>query len=177
VFAVAVLLVEVWTGRAPFRRESLAASARAMREPRPQLSAAHSSLAALEPLIRSALSHAPRERPQTAEEFARPLREFLRQDDLGDIARRLGARVSERLREMATADARAQAASGAPSASQPLQRETGGASGTQTFAARGALLEWTAKIESIPPRPSASSVGSPGLESGLTAPTPSDRTR
>jgi serine/threonine-protein kinase len=177
VFAVAVLLVEAWTGRAPFRRESLAASARAMREPRPELSAAHSSLAALEPLIRSALAHAPRERPQTAEEFARPLREFLRQDDLGDIARRLGARVSERLREMATADARAQTASSAPSASQPLQRETGGASGTQTFAARGALLEWTAKIESTPPRPSASSVGSPELESGLTAPTPSDSPR
>jgi serine/threonine protein kinase len=177
VFAVAVLLVEAWTGRAPFRRESLAASARAMREPRPELSAAHSSLAALEPLIRSALAHAPRERPQTAEEFARPLREFLRQDDLGDIARRLGARVSERLREMATADARAQAASSAPSASQPLQRETGAASGTQTFAARGALLEWTAKIESTPPRPSASSVGSLELESGLTAPTPSDSPR
>src|SRR5688572_20009977 len=70
VFAVAVLLVEAWTGRAPFRRESLAASARAMREPRPELSAAHPSLAALEPLIRSALAHAPRERPQTAEEFA-----------------------------------------------------------------------------------------------------------
>jgi serine/threonine protein kinase len=177
VFAVAVLLVEAWTGRAPFRRESLAASARAMREPRPELSAAHSSLASLEPLIRSALAHAPRERPQTAEEFARPLREFLRQDDLGDIARRLGARVSERLRELETADARAHAAPTAPSASQPLQRETGGASGTQTFAAREALLEWTAKIESTPPRLSASPLGGPELESGLTAPTPSDRPR
>lgn len=176
VFAAAVLLVEAWTGRAPFRRESLAASARALREPRPELSAAHPSLQPLEGLIRSALAHAPRDRPQTAEEFARPLREFLRQDDLGDIARRLGARVSERLRTLANADTRALAASSAPSTSQPVQRGTG-ASGTQTFAARGALLEWTAKIESTPPRPSASLLGSPELESGLTAPTPSHAPR
>jgi serine/threonine protein kinase len=177
VFAAAVLLVEAWTGRAPFRRESLAASERALREPRPELSAAHPSLQPLEQLIRSALAHAARDRPQTAEEFARPLREFLRQDDLGDIARRLGARVSERLRTLANADTRALAASSAPSTSQRSQRETGGASGTQTFAARGALLEWTAKIESTPPRPSASLLGSPELESGLTAPTPSHAPR
>ena len=35
VFAVAVLLIETWTGKPPFRRESFAASADALREPPP----------------------------------------------------------------------------------------------------------------------------------------------
>ena len=178
VFAVAVLLVEAWTGRAPFRRESLAASARAMREARPELSAADARLAPLEALIRSALAHAASARPQTAEEFARPLREFLRPDDLGDIARRLGERVGERLRAIEAATTGAERPSAPPRASQRPSRETGGgSSATQTFAARGALLEWTAKIDSTPPPRSASAPQHLELESGMTAPTPSEAPR
>ncbi|HVZ33535.1 MAG TPA: serine/threonine-protein kinase, partial [Polyangiaceae bacterium] len=96
VFAVAALLVELWTGRAPFRRESFEASVRALDEPVPALIASDPGLALLDPLIHSALAHDPSARPQTAEELARPLREFLRSSDLGDIARRLGERVRQR---------------------------------------------------------------------------------
>ena len=165
VFAVAVLLLEAWTGRAPFRRESFEASRRALDGPRPRLD--HPRLAALEPLLSAALAHAPEQRPQTAEEFARPLREFLRQDDLGDIARRLGQRVSERQRELG-GDA---PSTGAPiSAARALPAAR--VDQTQTFAAHGALLEWTARIESIPPMlESTAQIGSTAeIESGVTAP-------
>lgn len=173
VFAVGVLLVEAWTGRAPFRRESLQASARALREVQPRLSESDARLTPLEPLIRSALSHAASDRPQTAEELARPLREFLRRHDLGDLARRLGERVSERLRDLSSASA--EASPGAPSSAHRVPRgSTPSGSNTQTFAARGALLEWTAKIESAgglgsTPPPSATPA-SLELESGMTAP-------
>ena len=143
VFAVATLLVETWTGRPPFRRESLEASARALNEPQPELADMDARLALLSPLISAALAREASERPQTAEEFARPLREFLRQFDLGDIARRLGERVSERLRSSELTSSTAASPSTTP-------REGSGA--TQTFAVRDALLEWTAKIDSVPPR-------------------------
>jgi hypothetical protein len=170
VFAVAVLLIETWTGKAPFRRESFAASADALRELPPPLDRTDMRLAVLQPLISSALALAPEQRPQTAEELARPLREFIRQDDLGDLARRLGERVGELLRrggaapESApstvagelSADARAACSSQLP---------------TRTFAARPALLEWTAKIESVPPEASShTSSGAVAIESGITAP-------
>jgi hypothetical protein len=46
-------------------------------------------------------------------------------------------------------------------------------SGTQTFAARDALLEWTARIESTAPRAPAEELGGgAGTESGMTAPNP-----
>lgn len=145
VFAVATLLVETWTGQPPFRRESLEASARALQEPPPDVAGADARLAPLSPLIVSALSREASERPQTAEELARPLREFLRQFDLGDIARRLGERVSERLRSSELASTPLTPMSSAP-------REASGA--TQTFAVRDALLEWTAKLDSVaPPAP------------------------
>ncbi|HTV23487.1 MAG TPA: hypothetical protein VMG12_32580, partial [Polyangiaceae bacterium] len=83
---------------------------------------------------------------------------------------------SERLRVLELASTRAGAGAEPPArASSPPAGDAGsGASGTQTFAARGALLEWTAKIDSTPPRPSASALPyHPEIESGLTAPTPS----
>lgn len=171
VFAVAVLLIEVWTGQAPFRRESLQASARALAEPRRALGETDPSLRPLDPLLASALRHAPSDRPQTAEELARPLREFLRQDDLGDTARRLGRRVSERLAELARgapSEVPAHASSGS-TAGEPAR-----VSGTQTFAAHEVLREWTAKIDSTPPRLSTAALQDVAeLESGMTAPAPS----
>ncbi len=168
VFAVAVLLIEVWTGRPPFRRESFQASARALGERRPALGETDARLRPLESLLASALRHEPSERPQTAEELARPLREFLRQDDLGDIARRLGRRVNERLAELASEtprEAPALASSGNPAGESPR------ATGTQTFAAHEALREWTAKIDSTPPSFSTAALrGAAELESGMTAP-------
>ena len=171
VFAVAVLLIEVWTGQAPFRRESLQASARALAEPRRALGETDPSLRPLDPLLASALRHAPSDRPQTAEELARPLREFLRRDDLGDIARRLGRRVSERLAELAR-EAPSEAPALASSGSTP--GEPARVSGTQTFAAHEVLREWTAKIDSTPPRSSSALLREAAeLESGMTAPNPS----
>jgi eukaryotic-like serine/threonine-protein kinase len=177
VFAVAVLLIEAWTGAAPFRRESFAASAEALREPPPPLGRTDSRLVALEPLIASALALAPEQRPQTAEELARPLREFLRQDDLGDLARRLGERVGERLSRGPAAPPGQSigAAGGELAAETPAARSA--ELPTRTFAARPALLEWTAKIESMPPE-AASSPGpaaAASIESGVSAPSDAAR--
>jgi eukaryotic-like serine/threonine-protein kinase len=184
VFAVAVLLIETWTGRPPFRRDSREASALALSEPRPLLRDADPLLAPLESLIASALAHSASERPQTAEELARPLREFLRPDDLGDIARRLGRRVSERLQALGSELANTAAPRGGASADGGTRPGHGAPapflsppapvpSGTQTFAVRDALLEWTAKIESISPLPSDELRAQSEIESGMTAPRPS----
>jgi eukaryotic-like serine/threonine-protein kinase len=142
VFAVGALLVEAWTGRPPFRRASFEASRAALKEPVPPLADADARLAPLAALIESALAHEPRERPQTAEELARPLREFLRQSDLGDIARRLGERVSERR------SLRPEPGSASPTPARAPEL----AGVTQTFAVRDAVLEWTAKIDTQPNR-------------------------
>src|SRR6185436_6027554 len=99
-------------------------------------------LSPLSALLKTVLALDPQARPQTAEELARPLREFLRQSDLGDIARRLGERVSARL----TRPPEPPRAGGA----RDLSLRVTGAGVTQTFAARDALLEWTAKIDSEP---------------------------
>jgi eukaryotic-like serine/threonine-protein kinase len=159
VFAVGALLIETWTGRAPFRRESFEASRRALDEPPVDLAQAEPELASLAPLLKSVLARDPRARPQSAEELARPLREFLRQSDLGDIARRLGERVSARL-------TRPPEPAHAGAARDRSLRATG-AGATQTFAAHDALLEWTAKIDSEPPAaPAGSAIAGVVIESG-----------
>ncbi|HEU4583512.1 MAG TPA: serine/threonine-protein kinase [Polyangiaceae bacterium] len=161
VFAVAALLIEIWSGKPPFRRDTFEASLRALREPPPDLAQLDPELAPLAPLLRSALALEPGERPQTAEELARPLREFLRSSDLGDIARRLGERVSARL-------TRPPDAARLPARDPSLRASGSGA--TQTFAARDALLEWTAKIDSQPPAPAASAISGVVIESGSLPP-------
>jgi serine/threonine-protein kinase len=93
VFAVAALLVEAWSNRAPFRRQSPEACERALLDPVPPASSIDRALASLDVLIESALSRDPERRPQSAEDLSRPLRRFLDDTDFGDIARRLGARV------------------------------------------------------------------------------------
>lgn len=144
VFAVGVLLIETWTGRAPFRRASFEASAQAFEQAPPDIAESDARLAPLSTLLSAAVALEARERPQSAEELARPLREFLRQSDLGDIARRLGQRVSQAL----ACQSDPARAPGEPHRSGPVT-----ASGaTQTFAVRDAILEWTAKIDSQPPR-------------------------
>jgi serine/threonine-protein kinase len=93
VFAVGALLIEAWTGRAPFRRAAREESDAALSAPLPPLSLTEPRLAPLDALLARAVAFDAEERPQTPEELARPLREFLRSADLGDIARRLGQRV------------------------------------------------------------------------------------
>ena len=149
VFAVGVLLIESWTGKAPFRRASFEASAQAFEQAPPDIAESDPRLAPLSTLLAAAVALEASERPQSAEELARPLREFLRQSDLGDIARRLGQRVSQIL----ASQSEPVHASGEPHRSRPVT-----ASGaTQTFAVRDAILEWTAKIDSQPPRASSAS--------------------
>ena len=158
VFAVGALLVESWSGKAPFRRESFESSVRALREPVPDLAQVDPALTPLAPLLKAALALEPSARPQTAEEVARPLREFLRSSDLGDIARRLGERVGARL----TRPPDPPRAGGRDSSLRAI-----GSGATQTFAARDALLEWTAKIDSQPPAaPAASAISGVVIESG-----------
>lgn len=141
VFAVAALLIEAWTGHAPFRKDSVEASLRSLREPRPDIAQHDPVLAPLATLVRQAVDNDPKQRPQSADEFARPLREFLKSSDLGDLARRLGDRVARLLDEQRSV----------PAASPPPRPASGC---TQTFATAGAVLGWTAKIDSQPPRPS-----------------------
>jgi len=158
VFAVGALLIETWSGKAPFRRETFEASMRALTQPVAHLAQIDPALACLAPLLKSALAFEPSQRPQTAEEMARPLREFLRQSDLGDIARRLGERVSAR-------PTRPPDAANGPGSRAGSLRVTGSGV-TQTFAARDAVLEWTAKIDSEPPAvPAASPISGVVIES------------
>lgn len=156
VFAVAVLLIETWTGKPPFRRESFEASWEALKQPPPDIAETDTDLSSLSELVASAVSLDPRSRPQSAEELARPLRDFLRQEDLGDIARRLGKRVEARLGM--------EEAEGAPLTAVTRSGPVTASGATQTFAVRDKLLEWTAKIDSRPPRISR------------TAPLPQERT-
>jgi eukaryotic-like serine/threonine-protein kinase len=158
VFAVAALLVEAWTARAPFRRETVEASLRALDEPRIDLAQVDPAFVPIAALVRSALASEPGERPQTAEEMARPLREFLRQSDLGDIAKRLGERVSARLTRPPDPPR---------TGARDRSLRATGSGATQTFAVRDALLDWTAKIESQPPgAPAVSPISGVVIESG-----------
>ena len=104
VFAVAALLVEAWTATPPFRRATRAESDAALFDEQQPLSRSVPELSSLDHLVASALSQEASARPQSAEDFARPLREFLRSADLGDIARRLGERV-RRARRISQAEA------------------------------------------------------------------------
>ncbi|MET0411478.1 MAG: protein kinase, partial [Polyangiaceae bacterium] len=141
VFAVGALLIEAWTGHAPFRKDSIEASMRALREPRPDISQHDPALTPLATLVLQAVDNDPKRRPQSADELSRPLREFLKSSDLGDLARRLGDRVARLLEEQHSV----------PAAS-PAPRPASGC--TRTFATAGAALGWTAKIDSQPPRAS-----------------------
>ena len=177
VFAVGALLIEAWTGRPPFRRGSFEASAAALGDPLPSLAEEHGELGPIADIIARAVALRAADRPQDAETLARKLREFSRQFDSGDVAKRLGARV-RRVRQrgpssvpwrpgesagpLTPAASPRALLSGRPpreeraSATPPMPPLTpatppGGAPVTRTFAARGDLVEWTRKIASIPP--------------------------
>jgi len=158
VFAVAVLLVEAWTGTAPFRRATARESRRALLEERPPpLSAARPELEPLDALIARSLSLDASERPAEAEALARPLRDFLRSADTGDIARRLAERVrrvrsTERRKEPSSRSA--SSASGAESAPRSSRSSVPTAL-TQTFAVRDEVVEWTRRISEPPPASSS----------------------
>src|ERR1700761_8093157 len=90
VFAVGVLLIEAWTGYPPFRRATAQESERALFATPAPIDKNEPKLAPLAALVASSVALDARERPRGAEQLARPLREFLKSEDSGDIARRLG---------------------------------------------------------------------------------------
>jgi serine/threonine-protein kinase len=172
VFAVGALLIEAWTGRPPFRRGTFEASAEALNEPLPDLAG---ELASIADVIAQTVARRASDRPQDAETLARRLRDFSRQFDSGDVAKRIGERVRRARRRLQsslpwlpgdssgpmTPAASPQALSSGrppprtpvtpPMAPMPLTPTTPVAPITQTFAARGDLVEWTRKLASVPP--------------------------
>lgn len=137
IFAVAVLLMEAWSGIAPFRRATPEECDEAMRGPHPRPSDYDSRLIPLDDVIVRAMKLNPRERQRNAADVARALRAFLQGTDVADIARGLGDRVED-LRETASErmpmslDDKRRAASASVSDM-----------GTQTFAAREETAHWS----------------------------------
>ncbi len=142
IFAVAVTLVEAWSGKAPFRRKTLAECAEAMNAAHPRPSDTNARLAPLDDLFARAMSLDPAMRPQSADELGKALRKFLATVDTGDVARGLGervqaarAKVAENARQAASASVRPRAASVGDAA-------------TKTFAARQEVGAW----KPVPPK-------------------------
>lgn len=133
VFALAVLLMEAWSGRAPFRRGSLEECEKAMAAPHPKPSESHADLVSLDDTFARAMSLDPGERQQEADELGRALRSYLKGRETEDVARKLGERVRA-FRE--ASDSR----DGIPESSFPgtrrLSEEAEGPF-TKTFATRG----------------------------------------
>ena len=145
VFAVAVLLMELWSGRPPFRRRTVDAIEAAMRGTHPKPSDANVRLLPLDDAMASAMSLDPRSRPQQADDLGRVLRRFLAGVDLGDVARSLGDRVRD-----ARAHPPAVHADPRPVLQRPPSRPTATQVGTKTFAARDEVRERQATSTSPP---------------------------
>ncbi len=135
VFAVAVLLMELWSNKATFRRHTLEAINAAMKGPHPKPSEADIRLLPLDEVIASALSLDPKKRPQQAEDLSRALRKFLSGVDLGDVARKLGDRV-KRVRSSPPPPSNEKK----PRLQRPPSRPSAQDIGTKTFAAREEVL-------------------------------------
>lgn len=168
VFAVGVLLYEAMTGRPAFRRGSAKESREALYEPQPALDVHNPQLTPLKEIVMGAMQLDERARPKNAEAFARPLREFLRRTDAGDLSRRMGQRVRLARRrgqgsspwlvgEGLTGVGGHNDGSGATPATPPLKTP---ASDSQTFAASSSFTQLTRRMDSEPPR-STGSTGSP----------------
>jgi hypothetical protein len=162
VFAVSALLVEAWTGRAPFRRENARESRRAMAEPVAPLSSTDEELAPVSELIARGLALEPKARPADAELLARPLRDFLRSADVGEVARKLGDRVRDATRRNRREPPVTEPVTGASERPTPLSSRppagdgshpSGGGTGSlsRTFAAREEVSEWTRRVSEPPP--------------------------
>jgi serine/threonine-protein kinase len=148
VFAVAVLLMELWSGKAPFRRRTREDIEAAMRAPHPRPSDADARLIPLDDVIASALSLDPAARPQQADDLGRALRRFLAGIDLGDLARHLGDRVRELRLHPAPPPTEPR-----PMLQRPPSRPTATQVGTKTFAARddvGAIRQPSSSADPVP---------------------------
>jgi serine/threonine protein kinase len=173
VFAVGVLLIEAWTGYPPFRRATAQQSEHALFQVPAPIDRQQPQLAPLSALIASSVALDARERPSAAEHLARPLREFLKSEDSGDIARRLGARVRRARRRSRSSSPWLPGETGpgqdSPqtrplNAGTPTERDVHGAGSspvTRTFAAREDIEVWTRKLSSAPVPPVATPAATP----------------
>jgi serine/threonine-protein kinase len=136
IFAVAVLLMEAWSGRAPFRRKTMEECDEAMRKKHPRPSEFDPRLLPLDDAILKAMKLDPKDRQQDADDLGRSLRHFLSGVDTQDVARTLGARVYHARKKM-----NAEAPPEEPKTREraPSQAEVQ----TRTFAARGELDKWS----------------------------------
>jgi serine/threonine-protein kinase len=162
VFAVGALLIEAWTGYPPFRRATARESEHALFDVPAPIDHQKPELSPLSALIASSIALDARDRPSAAEHLARPLREFLKSEDSGDIARRLGARVRRARRRSSSSSPWLPGETGPehtnaltprlhsrpPPAGSPTP--AGQSPATRTFAAREDLELWTRKLSSAP---------------------------
>ncbi len=130
-FAVAVLLMEAWSGKALFRRATKEECEEAMQAPHPKPSELDPALGPLDYIVGRALSLAAFERPETAGEMGRAFRKYLQSADTTDLAKELGDKVRRMLAE------RDSIAPG-PNEASKRELEEGGTRNheTRTFAAR-----------------------------------------
>lgn len=142
VFALAVLLVEAWSGKPVFRRSTDEETRAAMAAPRARPSDANAKLASLDDIVERCLARDPKQRPQTAGEVGRTMRRFLQDADISDIARGLGERVRDLRERAAVRRAEAPSSDRKPRASSASHSDYA----TKTFATRGDLA-------SLPPPP------------------------
>ena len=161
VFAVGALLIEAWSGYPPFRRATTQESERALFAVPPRIDQKQPKLAPLSALIASSIALDARERPPGAEHLARPLREFLKSEDSGDIARGLGERVRRARRRGRASSPWLPGEGGTAKNSESTRpvstgpgadRESnnGSAPVTRTFAAREEVEVWTRRLSSAP---------------------------
>ena len=173
VFAVAVLLMEAWSGKAPFRRRTSEEITEALRAPHPKPSAADPRLLPLDDVIAAALSLDAGARPQNAEDLARALRKFLGGVDVGDVARQLGERVRKLI-----ADPPPPTSEVKQLLQRPPSRGTGVEVGTKTFAARSDVMKpveiGTRRIASSKPPPGEVAPEKSEIETIATKPIETD---
>lgn len=164
VFAVGALLIEAWSGNPPFRRATTQESERALFVVPPPIEQKQPLLAPLSGLIASSVALDARERPVAAEHLARPLREFLKSEDSGDIARALGERVRRARRrgrasspwlpgEGGTGENRQNTRPVSAGPRTGRESNSGSAPVTRTFAAREEVEVWTRRLSSAPVGP------------------------
>lgn len=170
IFAVAVLLMEAWSGNAPFRRKTMEECDAAMLAPHPKPSDTDPRLIPLDETVLRAMSLDPRARQQDADELGRSLRHFLTGIDLADVARTLGARVYHARKNLAAAK---QEDTKPKSVRAPSQAEIF----TQTFAARAEVDKWSERPESGPQGDKPGDRSDAGAKPGAKAdiPTPPAR--
>src|SRR6478609_4005704 len=164
VFAVGALLIEAWSGSPPFRRATIQESERALFVVPPPIDRKQPQLSPLRALIASSIALDARERPVGAEHLARPLREFLKSEDSGDIARGLGERVRRARRRGRASSPWLPGEGGTgkgvegtrPVSTGPhtdRESKNGSAPATRTFAAREEVEVWTRRLSSGPAAP------------------------